>query len=340
MRLCGFGVDGIKGRVQDDLGDGIVSELVTIVIPVYKVEQYLDKCISSVRNQTYSHLEIILVDDGSPDNCGQMCDMYAASDDRIVVIHKENGGLSDARNAAINIAKGEYITFVDSDDFIHEDYIEYLYSLIKKYDADMSICEFDYITEEGQRLNHPLADKREWQLGQEESLRYLLRQRPYSNSVSGKLFRTADFSDIRFPYHQLYEDTATVYKLFLKSEKVVFGARPLYFYVARNGSISNSGFSVRQMDALYNAEKMVKDIVLRYPQLQAAGDCRLIDSCVSLLRSIQREDYPQEYNTVMECIRQIRKTVLFSKEATIKRRLFAMLAFLKEKLFVKLLAII
>ena len=117
------------------------EDLITIVIPIYKVEKYLDKCIKSVINQTYKNLEIILVDDGSPDNCPKKCDEYEKKDTRIKVIHKENGGLSDARNAGIDIAKGKYITFIDSDDYVSEDYVEYMYNLLKQNNTKMSTCE-------------------------------------------------------------------------------------------------------------------------------------------------------------------------------------------------------
>lgn len=314
-----------------------MNKLVSVVVPVYGVEQYLEKCVDSIRKQTYPHLEIILVDDGSPDNCGKMCDKYAACDDRIVVIHKKNGGLSEARNVALDIAKGKYITFVDSDDYLHEDYIAFLYNLMQKAGADMSICEFDYITETGRRLNHPLDNSKEMLLDQKESLRYLLKQKPFSNSASGKLFKTCDFSDIRFPKGRLYEDTATIYKLFLKTERVIFGARPLYYYVARDGSISRSAFSVKQMDGLYHAEMMVSDIIARYPELESQGDCRLIDPTVSLLKHIIKGGYPDEYRVVMNCMRRIRSKVLLSKEASIKRRLYAVLSFLNEKMFIRLL---
>ena len=109
-----------------------MRDLITVVVPVYKVEKYIDRCVTSIINQSYKNLEIILVDDGSPDNCGKICDDYARKDERIKVIHKENGGLSDARNAGINIAKGKYITFIDSDDYIKYDYVEFLYNNIEK----------------------------------------------------------------------------------------------------------------------------------------------------------------------------------------------------------------
>ncbi len=122
-----------------------MEDLITVIVPVFKVEKYLEKCVKSICCQTYKNLEIILVDDGSPDNCGKMCDKYAKSDKRIKVIHKENGGLSDARNAGIKMATGKYIAFVDSDDYVSNDYIEYMYKILKKENTKISICELQIV---------------------------------------------------------------------------------------------------------------------------------------------------------------------------------------------------
>ena len=109
----------------------MLQPLISVIVPCYNVEEYLPKCIESILNQTYRNLEILLVDDGSPDNCGRICDEYAAKDSRIRIIHKKNGGLSDARNAALDVMTGEYVTFIDSDDYVSDDYVEYLYKIIK-----------------------------------------------------------------------------------------------------------------------------------------------------------------------------------------------------------------
>lgn len=116
------------------------DELISIIVPVYKVEEYIDECVKSLINQTYNNIEIVLVDDGSPDKCGNICENYKRTDNRIVVLHKENGGLSDARNAGMRIAKGKYFVFVDSDDFVSNNYIEILYDIIKKNNADIGFA--------------------------------------------------------------------------------------------------------------------------------------------------------------------------------------------------------
>ena len=128
------------------------NDLISVIVPVYKVEQYLNECIKSIINQTYKNLEIILVNDGSPDDCGKMCDIWAKKDNRIKVIHKKNGGLSDARNCGIDIANGKYIQFVDSDDLLELDMIDFLYTNIQKYNCDISICS-NYIFDEKEVIN-------------------------------------------------------------------------------------------------------------------------------------------------------------------------------------------
>lgn len=308
--------------------------LVSIIVPVYNVEMYLKKCIDSLLNQEYRNIEVVLVDDGSTDDSPSICDNYRGIDSRVKVIHKKNGGLSDARNVGIEYATGDYYTFVDSDDSIDKDYVWYLYELLTRYNADMSICEFDYVDENGKRINSPIGDEREIVLTKKEAVHFLLKQKPYSNSASGKLFKKEFFANLRFPIGKLYEDTATIYKCFLLSEKIIFGARPLYQYLYRTTSLSKQGFSLAQMDAIYNAEIMVNEIVELMPELSDEAVCRLFDPYASTLAIIPKTEYPKEYSFISRRIKQIRHTVLFCKEATKKRRVLALVSYLGDKLFV------
>ena len=314
-----------------------MNDIVSIIVPVYNVEKYLEKCIYSILNQSYKNIEIILVDDGSTDDSGKICDHFSNVDHRISVIHKKNGGLSDARNAALDIAKGTYVTFVDSDDYIKVDYVQYLYTLLKKYDADISICEFDYMDESGKRINHPLANNKEMEFNQKKALKKLLGQKLYTNSSSGKLFKMEYFADIRYPFGKLYEDTLTIYKLFLKAKKISFGARPLYCYIYHEQSISKSGFSPKQMECIYNTEIMISDVLKKYPMLKTDCKCRLLDPCVGMLKKISKEEQPIEYKIIIDKIYSVRIEVLFSTQATLKRRIWAAMTFLGEKNFVKLM---
>lgn len=208
--------------------------LVSIVVPIYKVEPYLEKCVESIRNQTYKNLEIILVDDGSPDKCGVMCDEYAEADPRIRVIHKQNGGLSDARNAGVERASGEYLLFVDSDDYIDRELVEKAVKTAQKSRCDIVL--FDYYCVEGGKQEVRAAELPAGQVLSLEKESGLLLAPP---SAWTKLFNREFYlrSGCMFPVGRYFEDLATTPVLFLKAEKIVYLAEPLYYYIIRENSI-------------------------------------------------------------------------------------------------------
>lgn len=227
-----------------------MKELITIIVPIYKVEGYLQRCINSILKQTYSNLEIILVDDGSPDNCGKICDEYAIQDERIKVIHKENGGLSDARNAGIDIANGDYITFVDSDDWIHTQYIEKLYSLLVKTNSDISICNFTKTNTENVQIDNCKEDVLEFT--NLEALEQFYDKFSVQIVVAwGKLYKKCLFKNIRFPIGRIHEDEFTTYKLLYKANKIALTTNPLLYYWQREDSIMGSGYNIKhRLDAI------------------------------------------------------------------------------------------
>lgn len=218
----------------------IVNDLISIIVPVYKVEKYLNRCIDSILNQTYKNLEIILVDDGSPDNCGKICDDYKKMDKRIKVIHKKNGGLSDARNFGIKIASGKYIGFVDSDDFISKEMYEKLYYLLKENKADISVIsykcfyEIDKVFDKKENINNVSV------LSAEESMQYLFENSKIGNYAWNKLYKTSLFSDIEYPFGKKMEDLGTTYKLFNKCNRIAYCDIELYYYLQRQDSILHS----------------------------------------------------------------------------------------------------
>ena len=212
--------------------------LISIIIPVYKVEIYLEKCIQSVINQTYENLQIILVDDGSPDNCGKICDEYAQKDHRIEVIHKSNGGLSDARNKGLEIAKGEYIGFIDSDDYIESDMYEVLYNLLKQYNADVSICNF-YTVSQG-KIAIKNAENGIKEYNRIEILKEVLLDNNIQSYAWNKLYKKELFDEIKYPVGKKYEDIGTTFYLLEKCNKVVVTGKPEYYYINRQDSIVNN----------------------------------------------------------------------------------------------------
>ena len=218
--------------------------LITVVIPVYNVEDYLAKCIDSVLSQSYSFLEIILVDDGSTDSCGQMCDKYAEKDKRIKVIHKSNGGLSSARNSGIDIASGKYIAFVDSDDYIHPLMFQQLIHIAQEYDVPLVCCDYT-------STRFPDEEKYNVEFfNTQEAVDHLLDDTGYKCFAWNKIYERSLFNGIRYPLGKLYEDISTTYKLFKRARKIAYFNNQLYFYSIRTGSISRYKFSSRDRDLL------------------------------------------------------------------------------------------
>ncbi|MCH5279854.1 MAG: glycosyltransferase [Lachnospiraceae bacterium] len=241
-----------------------MGERVSIIVPIYKVEPYIRRAVNSILQQTYRELEIILVDDGSPDNCGKICDEYQAKDKRIKVIHKENGGLSDARNAGLDIATGDYIAFVDSDDYVAPDFIEKLLDVIHKNQADVAICSFgitealDYddtifeVDEAGKKRYE--ADGSIEICTRRELLSNLYdanhRDATYFIVVWNKLYKAGLWKDIRFPKGKIHEDEATTYRIYDMIEKGVFLHQPLYGYFSAPESITRGRFKLNRLDWL------------------------------------------------------------------------------------------
>lgn len=226
-------------------------DLISIIIPIYNVELYLKRCVDSVLNQTYKNLEVILVDDGSPDKCGCICDEYAKNDMRIKVIHKKNGGLSDARNAGLSIASGRYVAFVDSDDYIDANMYDKLYEAIKKANADMAICNFRYVNENGvERFNNTeLPIKDEILSGMRILSENMFGSKPgYWVVAWNKLYKRELFENIKYPVGKIHEDEFIIHKLFFKCNKIVGTSKILYNYVQRENSITNRKYNISRLD--------------------------------------------------------------------------------------------
>lgn len=233
---------------------GMDQPLLSIIVPVYKVEKYLDHCIASIRAQTYTNLEIILVDDGSPDACPGICDEAARQDGRIRVIHKKNGGLSDARNAGLDVARGQYIGFVDSDDYIAPPMYETLLKAALTNEADMAFCNYTSVREEGFYLQYLVdADRR---YSKAEFIEYLTEPvGGYLVVVWNKLYKREIFENLRFPLGKQHEDQFLFHYIVGRCQVIVAVKAPLYYYrLYRDGSIMAKGFSVKSMD---NGEALI-----------------------------------------------------------------------------------
>lgn len=230
------------------------TPLISILVPVYNVEKYLAECIDSITNQTYKNIEIILVDDGSTDNSGAMCDEYAKKDSRIKVIHQENQGLATVRNVSVAAATGDYIGFVDSDDFVSHDMYEGLISVAENKNADIIVCNISYIDEDGNSIpNHRSAKLIE---NRELSGTELVKELCYDYNSTyvvtwNKLYRRSLFEGIRYPDGKINEDEAVIHRIAHKCNKIVFTQKAYYFYRQQPTSIMNKTFSAKRFDSIF-----------------------------------------------------------------------------------------
>lgn len=244
----------------------MMKDKISIIIPIYNVEKYLTRCLESVIHQTYGDLEIILVDDGSPDRCGDICDKYKEKDGRIIVIHQENKGLSQARNAGIEIATGSYIFFVDSDDYIKENMVEYLYNDLKENSAQISCCNHIDVYDDGKTVVLG-ENKGKVIMDSKKALSEFLFGKTVDVVAWNKLYDARLFSDIRFRPNKLFEDHFTTYLLLDRADVIVHSYEPLYYYCKRKTSIGGASFSKRTMELKEALDEECSYIKKKYPEL-------------------------------------------------------------------------
>ncbi|MCB7320747.1 glycosyltransferase family 2 protein [Lacrimispora sp. 210928-DFI.3.58] len=301
---------------------------VSVIIPVYNVEKYLKRCLNSVLCQTYRNLEIIIVDDGSEDYSGMICDNICETDKRIVVIHKKNGGLSSARNMGLEIATGHYITFVDSDDYIALDFIEKTLDLCEDKKADIAIMQMLYISEdineEMKQGEKNIVEIFDSQRAIEESL----YQKRYSCCTPGKLYKRHVFDKIRFPEGRLSEDLATCHLLLDAADKIVYSNEIGYYYRQHNSSIMHI-FNPRRMDALewsINIEQFCEE---KYPNIIPAALCRTFNVSIHLLLELPEkgEMYDRYFVDIWNEIKRTRIPVILCHKVRFREQAAAILSF-------------
>lgn len=261
------------------------TPLISIIVPVYNVRGYIDACLDSLQKQNYPKLEIILIDDGSTDGSGVVCDEFAKKEPRAKVIHQANAGLSAARNAGLNIATGAYITFVDSDDYVAPDYISYLFSLIARHGTLMSICAISELTIKNHQINYG-ADYQEKAMSTEETLGRMLREEGFNVSAYAKMYRRDLWQGITFPANTLHEDLGTTYKLVEKCKDIAYGPEPKYIYRKRKKSISTTDFSDKKFDIIKLTDEMCASIEAKFPYLINTVNLRRMHARFSVLRQI------------------------------------------------------
>ena len=233
---------------------------ISIIVPVYNVEKYLDRCIKSILNQTFKDFELILIDDGSTDKSGVICDNYKKIDDRIVVIHKKNGGLSSVRNKGLDVAKGEYIAFVDGDDYVNKEMYNILLNEAKNNSSDIVICKFKKVYESmNNNIEEVDSKMKVFNYSNINALNQLYSNEGLDYIVAwNKIYRRNIFKNERYIEGRIHEDEFIIHRLLYKANKVTFISKELYYYLQRSNSIMNSKFNVKRLDAVYALEERFK----------------------------------------------------------------------------------
>lgn len=303
-----------------------MRDLISVIIPVYKVEKYLCRCVDSVLAQTYANMEIILVDDGSPDNCPVMCDEYARQDNRVKVIHQENAGLSGARNAGIDMAQGQWLAFVDSDDYLAADFLERLYQACVDTGSNLSVCRWEYVR--GETIpEHGTGETRVY-TGREMLANLYVPDGAYFVVAWNKLYRKELFEDIRYPLGRIHEDEATTYRIYDKVKKAAYVDRSLYGYFVTPVSITR-GFNPKRMDWVTAvAERLDFFEQKGYTELMVPGLQALADGSIDIWFGLRdqlpgSEKQQEEIRTLIrEGLRRVKKYGKFPLRTEIGYRLF------------------
>ena len=268
--------------------------MISVIVPVYKVEAYLDKCVQSIVEQTYRDLEIILVDDGSPDRCGGMCDAWALKDSRIKVIHKSNGGLSDARNAGMAAATSEYIGFVDSDDWIAPDMYRKLLDRMTADNSDIAACGVEMVYEDG-TPSKMLTPAGSHVLDREQAMEAIVRESLLLHPVWYKLYKTALIRDIPFAVGKYHEDVFWTWQAIDRAKKVSIFDTPCYYYLQRSSSIMGEKFSEKRLDAVEAHCIRLEYLMQHYPRIARLDLCALHFGCLyfgqQAMRTLEKREW-------------------------------------------------
>ena len=303
---------------------------VSVIIPVYNTEQYLSRCLDSVISQTYDNISIILIDDGSTDSSGKICDSYAALDPRIRVIHTENHGVSMARNTGISEADGDCVCFIDSDDYIASDYVEYLLNLLTNNQADISVC---------QRLNNKKKEKEDSILTDNENcMRALIKTCEINSVVWGKLYRRHLFKEVSFPVGKRYEDEFTIYKLIAKSNRIAVGYDSKYYYTINENSFMNQPFSKKDFEWIEAMSEQKDFIVQHYPDLISSANARIIyavNKCAVKMSSAG--EYSEDLIKVMRDYYKAYELDFIKGKSCLSAKAFSVAAFINVRAAMKLL---
>lgn len=314
-------------------------DLISVIVPIYNVAKYLRACLDSIIHQTYYNLEIILVDDGSTDESSSICDEFSDLDNRIIIKHQKNGGLSDARNTGIEIATGKYITFVDSDDVIATDMIDYLHKLLVENNADMSLCQMRKIDENGRYIdNPPSVASSVVGYSPEECLRKYFTDSRFDTVAWSKLYKTKMFSDVRYPKGKYHEDVFTTYKILAKCRIIAIGGERKYMYRARPNSIMNLSFKPAHMHAIEGKCELNDFIENNYPSLSKYSHAEIVYA--ANMCSMRIANSEKEYIEFVQSLQGIYRKYIFDyigQNRSFYAKIFSIAAYVNLNFLIKII---
>lgn len=291
----------------------LLQEKISVIVPIYNVEDYLHRCVDSIINQTYTNLEIILVDDGSPDNCLKICDEYAKKDSRIKVVHKKNGGLSDARNAGLEIATGEYIGFVDSDDYISLYFYEKLMNVIKVSGSDIVECGVKKFTENNE-INDVENSKLDFKIFNKfEAMQNLIMNKILSVTVWNKLYKKDVIDKLRFKVGKTNEDNFFTYLAFDNANKISKLDDELYYYLQRENSIMGESYKLNRLDEIEAKYERFKFIEKNYKNLTLLAKKDVMFGCLYAYQQLLKNGQERDIKKGKYILNKYIKSVLFTK---------------------------
>ena len=299
--------------------------LISIIVPVYNVKYYLEKCVETILNQSYDNLEIILVDDGSTDGSSELCDQLFIKDERIIVLHKQNGGLSDARNYGFTHSKGKYVMFIDSDDYIHEEMVSKLYNAMVTSDADLAICNYDFVDINGNVVNKNKNILKNEIFGKEEAYEKLSNADNYYYVTAwNKLYKREILTSNTFPKGRIHEDEFSIHHVFSKCNNIVSIDDVLYYYVQRDNSIMHSKLTIKKLDG-YLA-KMDRYYFFKNKGYDNYAFYALRGAYSIVILTLQNVDYNENKKELNKAVFEVVKQLKFNPRAA---KLLFMLFFKK-----------
>lgn len=308
--------------------------LISVIIPVHNAEDTLDVCIQSVEMQEFKDYEIILVDDGSTDQSGIICDTRAEENDKIRVFHTENKGAAAARNYGVRQAKGEAVAFVDSDDTVSEIYLSYLWELMQEYGAEIAVCSYDKVYEGNKVIEVDVGeDEVRFCISGEDAVECLLYQKYFLSVPWGMISKKELWDKVQFPEDTKAEDMGTIYKLFAAAEKVAYGSESEYQYYQRKNNTMFSTCDERNRDYYKHCREMIVYVKEHLPSCRKAAVSRFFSACFQILSETPMdEDHDEMIGKIYRDIRKMQNTVLLDSGAKLRNRMAAALSLVSIRL--------